>query len=110
MTQLFDLSSIQKELLSRMEKKHLDSHMIGELALSAVRDFLQTSSDIQGKVQFGKLFVKSSDNQVKVTLFIRKREVLAAINEKLQKIGYTKKITDIMVRQGHAKEENNEEY
>jgi hypothetical protein len=110
MTQLYDMSSIQDQVLARMQSKHLDQHMIGELALSAVRDFLGIHEDIEGKVQFGKLFLKSSNNQVKVQLFLRKKQALEAVNTKLKKIGYKKDIIDIFVKQGYAKKENNEEY
>jgi hypothetical protein len=54
--------------------------------------------NLEGYVKFNKLFLKTSDPQIKIDIFQQKTKILAQVNAAIAKVGYTTKIVDIMVK------------
>ena len=49
-------------------------------------------------VRHDKVFIKTLDQNLKIQLFKEKSNVIKAINKKLQNIGYTQNINDIILK------------
>ena len=84
--------------------------MIGAIAFHEVKDFFdgklkmengkfwEDKLNLEGHVRFNKLFLKTSDPQIKIDIFQQKQKILARVNAAIAKVGYTTKIVDIMVK------------
>ena len=70
--------------------------MIGTVAVSCVKEFFNSKKKsenvvrekepIEGYVKNSKLFIKTSDQEIKIQLFRQKKELLTIINEKLESL------------------------
>lgn len=84
-----------------MTKKHLDKNMIGTIALNAVRHYFGYTDNtllLDGYVKFNKMFLKTSQQHVKIAVFKEKREILNAINGQIEKVGFPQRINDIIFK------------
>lgn len=57
-----------------------------------------TSSIIDGYVKFNKIFIKTTDQGIKIEIFKKKQEILTRVNESLAKLGYATKMIEIMTK------------
>jgi len=84
-----------------MTKKHLDKNMIGVITLKAVRNYFWYTDNsllLDGYVKFNKLFLKTTQQHVKIAIFKEKQQILTAINEHIAKVGFPQRINDIMFK------------
>ena len=93
-----------------MAHKHWGRNMIGAIAFNEVKAYFgskvkvvsdkfgEDKLNLEGSVRFNKLFLKTSDPQIKIDAFQQKQKILAQVNAAIAKVGYTTKIVDIMVK------------
>lgn len=82
-------------------KKHLTKNMIGVIALNAVRDYFWFTKNtllIDWSLKFDILFIKTTQQHIKIKIFQEKKNLLGSINEALEKVWYNKKVKDIITK------------
>ena len=94
-------------------RKNISQHyrgnkMIGTIAVNSVRTFFQLEKKaehivreheiIEGYVKNGKLFLKTSDQALKIEIFKQKKELLTIINQQLEALNYKQKIDEIFLK------------
>ncbi len=92
---------LKDKLRQVMTKKHLDKNVIGTIALNAVRKYFWYTDNpllLDGYVKFNKLFLKTTQQHIKITIFKEKQQLLSTINEQIAKIGFAQQINDIMFK------------
>ena len=88
--------------------------MIGVTAISTVRqyfdeckidgiarkrsDIVYEDHPIQWYVKFNKIFIKTTNQAIKIELFKNKKEILALVNDSIAKLGYNIKMSEIMTK------------
>ena len=82
--------------------------MIGAVVLNATKSFLKIAKKpdniieehqiLTWYVKFSTLFLKTSDQNLKIQIFKQKPQLLSHINTHLNNIGYQQKITDIRLK------------
>lgn len=68
--------------------------MIGTVGLKIVQDFFE-DKNLEWYIQFGTLYIKTQNQEIKIKAFRHKREILDKVNDALKEYGYTRKITEI---------------
>ena len=93
-----------------MAHKHWGKNMIGAIAFQEVKAYFsgkikvvtdaygEDMLNVQGYVRFNKLFLKTTDPQLKIEIFQQKNQIIKKINLALEKIGYATKIVDIITK------------
>ena len=101
-----------QEILSSMRKSisqhYRGKRMIGTIALQCVMKFFQLEKKaenivrekepLEWYVKNGKLFLKTSDQALKIEIFKKKKELISAVNEKLEKMSYRERIDEIYLK------------
>lgn len=75
--------------------------MIGVIALNAVRDYFWFTKNtllIDWALKFDILFIKTTQQHIKIKIFQEKKNLLISINEALQKVWYNKNVKDIITK------------
>lgn len=75
-------------------QKSLWKRMIWTIWLKAVQDFFD-DKNIEWFIKFNTLYIKTSDQNIKIKSFQYKKDILQKVNDELEKLGYSRKITDI---------------
>jgi len=84
-----------------MTKKHLDKNVIGTIALNAVRHYFGYTDNsllLDGYIKFNKMFLKTTQQHVKIAVFKEKREILTAVNGQIANVGFHQQINDIIFK------------
>lgn len=91
-----------------LSQKFQGFRMIGALALNASKKYLKIEEKpdsiiddtpvLSWYVRFAILFLKTSDQQLKIQIFKEKNELLKSINSQLTNLGYTQQIKDIRLK------------
>lgn len=75
--------------------------MLGTIAINAIRKYFWYTNNpllLDGYVKFNKVFVKTTQQNIKITIFKEKKEILALINEQIAKVGFPQHIVDIVFK------------
>lgn len=75
--------------------------MTGVIAVNAVRDhfwFTKNSLLLDGSLRFDILFIKTTQQHIKIKIFQEKQDLLAKVNASLQSVWYDKTIKDIRTK------------
>ena len=80
--------------------------MIGSLAMNEIKSYLnieKVDSEIKDEiltwyVRHNKLFIKSTQQSLKIQIFKEKLNIIKKINQKLSEIGYKTEIEDIILK------------
>ena len=80
--------------------------MIGSIATNEAKSYLwikKIDSEIEQEiltwyVRWWKLFLKTSDQRIKIQIFKEKKEIINRINKKLSEVGYSLNIQDIILK------------
>lgn len=80
--------------------------MIGSIALNEIKYYLkikkidtETEDDIlTGYVRCNKLFIKTTNQSLKIQIFKEKSNIIKKINQKLSEIWYKTEIEDIILK------------
>lgn len=68
--------------------------MIGTIWIKTVQDFFW-DKNIEGFIRFDTLYIKTSNQNIKIQAYQKKKELLETINYELWKLGYKRKIKDV---------------
>ena len=80
-----------------MQKK-LDKAVVGEICLKTINTELSHQIEIEGYLKFGKLFLKTSDQYLKIEIFQKKRKLIETLNNRLEDIGFPPLVQDIYTK------------
>lgn len=77
-----------------LAKKSYWHRMIWSVGMQVIRDFFD-NQELEWHIKFSTLHIKTSEQEIKIQAFRKKKEILEKVNEKLSEMGYSRKITDI---------------
>ena len=89
------MKSFQELARKNLSEKFQGTRMLGSLAMQTVRDFLKIEKKtdtfigeelVSGYLKFQTLFLKTSDQFLKITLFKEKKNLISLINSHFEKI------------------------
>jgi hypothetical protein len=80
--------------------------MIGSIAMNEIKSYLsieKVDTQIQDEiltwyVRHNKLFIKTTQQSLKIQIFKEKLSIIKRINQKLSEIGYKTEIEDIIIK------------
>lgn len=102
---------LHQHLKKRLAQKFLGNQALGVLTLRFLHTQLPHVHPTAWYIRHHKLFVYTDDQQTKIMLFAKKKELLSQINNHLQEIWYTYDIRDIFCMSKKPSPDNpNEEY
>ena len=106
MKNIFNMENLKELLRKRLSEQYRGKNMIWSLAVNEIKSYLnipkidpEVEDDIlTWYVRYDKLFIKTAIQDLKIQIFKKKFEIIERINKKLDKIGYTTKIKDIILK------------
>ena len=75
-------------------KKSFGNRMIGTIWIKVVQDFFD-NKNIEWFIRFNTLYIKTSDQNLKIQAFQNKKEILEKVNLELKALWYSRIIFDI---------------
>ena len=75
-------------------KKSFGNRMIGTIWIKVVQDFFD-NKNIEWFIRFNTLYIKTSDQNLKIQAFQDKKEILEKVNLELKALWYSRIIFDI---------------
>lgn len=96
-----------KDLIKkRLSLQYRGKNMIGSIATNEAKSYLwikKIDPEIEQEiltwyVRWWKLFLKTSDQRIKIQIFKEKKEIINRINKKLSEVGYSLNIQDIILK------------
>lgn len=75
-------------------KKSFGKRMIGTIWIKAVQEFFW-NKNIEWFIRFSTLYIKTSDQNIKIQAFQHKKEILEKVNLELKTLWYSRIISDI---------------
>ena len=100
------MDGINDIMRKRLSIQHRGKNMIGSIAMNEIKSYLNIAkidSEIEDEiitwyVRHDKLFIKTSDQRLKIQIFKDKSYIIRRINLKLSEIGYKAEIKDIILK------------
>ena len=100
------MDGINDIMRKRLSIQHRGKNMIGSIAMNEIKSYLKierVDTEIEdeiltGYVRCNKLFIKTSDQSLKIQIFKEKLDIIKRINSKLSEIGYKMEIQDIILK------------
>lgn len=100
------MDGIKDIMRKRLSIQHRGKNMIWSIALNEIKSYLnieKVDTEIEDEiltwyVRHEKLFIKTSDQKIKIQIFKEKSNILEKINQKLREIGYKAIIQDIILK------------
>ena len=100
------MDRINDIIRKRLSIQHRGRNMIGSIAMNEIKSYLnieKVDSEIENEiiiwyVRHNKLFLKTSDQKLKIQIFKEKSNIIKKINQKLSEIGYKTEIEDIILK------------
>lgn len=96
-----------KDLLrKRFSQQYRGKNIIGSIAINELKKYFnikEIDPEIEKQiitwyVKQEKLFIKTTDQNLKIQIFKDKFDIINKINEKLDEVGYKSKINDIILK------------
>ena len=100
------MDGINDIMRKRLSIQHRGRNMIGSIAMNEVKSYLkiekidtETQDEIlTWYVRHNRLFIKASEQSLKIQIFKEKLNIIKQINQKLSEIGYKTEIEDIILK------------
>ena len=100
------MDGINDIMRKRLSIQHRGKNMIGSIAINEVKSYLniekidtETQDEIlTWYVRHNKLFIKTTQQSLKIQIFKKKLNIIKKINQKLSEIGYKTEIEDIIFK------------
>ena len=100
------MDGIKDVMRKRLSIQHRGKNMIGSIAMNEIKSYLnieKVDSEIKDEiltwyVRHNKLFIKSTQQSLKIQIFKEKLNIIKKINQKLSEIGYKTEIEDIILK------------
>lgn len=90
-----------------LSQKFQGYRMLGSVAVNVAKEFLTLPPKddyfigeelLSGYLRFETLFLKTSDQGLKIQIFKEKQKLIRFINQHFEKLGYSQKVTDIRLK------------
>ncbi len=88
------MDSFNDMIRKSFAKKSFWKRMIWTVWIRAVQDFFG-NKNIEWFIRFSTLYIKTSDQNIKIQAFQHKKEILGKVNLELKKMGYNRTISEI---------------
>ena len=100
------MDGINDVMRKRLSIQHRGKNMIGSLAMNEIKSYLnieKVDSEIKDEiltwyVRHNRLFIKATEQSLKIQIFKEKLNIIKKINKKLSEIGYKTEIEDIILK------------
>ena len=100
------MDGIKDVMRKTLSIQHRGKNMIGSIAMNEIKSYLnieKVDTEIQDEiltwyVRHNKLFIKTTQQNLKIQIFKEKMTIEKKINQKLSEIGYTTEIEDIILK------------
>ncbi len=100
------MDGINDIMRKRLSLQHRGKNMIWSIAMNEIKSYLnieKVDTDIQDEiltwyVRHNKLFIKATQQSLKIQIFKEKLDIIKKINQKLSEIGYKTEIEDIILK------------
>ena len=100
------MDGIKDAIRKRLSIQHRGKNMIGSIAMNEIKSYLsiekidtETHDEVlTWYVRHNRLFIKTTQQSLKIQIFKEKLDIIKSINQKLSEIGYITKIEDIILK------------
>jgi len=100
------MDGINDIIRKRLSLQHRGKNMIGSIAMNIIKSYLNIEKiDIETQdeiltwyVRHNRLFIKTTEQSLKIQIFKEKLNIIKQINRKLSEIGYKIFIEDIILK------------
>lgn len=100
------MDGIKDVMRKRLSIQHRGKNMIGSLAMNEIKSYLhiqKVDTEIKDEVltwyvRHDKLFIKTSEQKLKIQIFKEKLIIIEKVNKKLSEIWYKTTIIDIILK------------
>ena len=100
------MDGINDIIRKRLSIQHRGKNMIGSIAINEVKSYFniekidtETQDEIlTWYVRHNRLFIKTTQQNLKIQIFKEKLNIIKKINQKLSEIGYKTEIEDIILK------------
>lgn len=101
------MRSFQDLARKNLSEKFQGYRMLGMLALKQVKRFFEISDPdehiiaeekITGYLRYSTLFIKTSDQKLKIEIFKQKKKLIESINQHFLSLGYQHRLTDLRLK------------
>jgi len=100
------MDGINDIMRKRLSIQHRGKNMIGSIATNEVKSYLEIEKiDTEAQdeiltwyVRLNRLFIKTTQQSLKIQIFKEKENIIKKINQKLSEIGYKTEIEDIILK------------
>ena len=100
------MDGINNIIRKRLSIQHRGKNMIGSIAMNEIKSYLnieKINTEAQDEiltwyVRHNKLFIKTTQQSLKIQIFKEKLNIIKKINQKLSEIGYKIEIEDIILK------------
>ena len=100
------MDQIKEIMRKRLSIQHRGKNMIGSISLNEIKSYLKIEKidpEIEDEiltwfVKYNKVFLKTTDQSLKIKIFKEKINIIKKINQKLSEIGYKTEIEDIIIK------------
>ena len=100
------MDDIKEIMRKRLSIQHRGKNMIGSIAMNEIKSYLNIENvdqEIKDEiltwyVRHDKLFLKTTNQNLKIKIFKEKLNIVKRINQKLSEIGYKTEIEDIILK------------
>ncbi len=100
------MDGIKDVMRKRLSIQHRGKNMIGSIAMNEIKSYLnidKIDTEIQDEiltwyVRYNRLFIKTTEQSLKIQIFKEKLSIMKKINKKLSEIGYKIEIEDIILK------------
>ena len=100
------MDGIKDAMRKRLSIQHRGKNMIGSIAMNEIKSYLsiekidtETHDEVlTWYVRHNRLFIKTTQQSLKIQIFKEKLDIIKSINQKLSEIGYTTEIEDIILK------------
>ena len=97
---------IKDVMRKRLSIQHRGRNMIGSIAMNEIKSYLnieKVDTETQDEiltwyVRHNRLFIKTTEQSLKIKIFKEKLVIIKRINQKLSEIGYKTEIEDIILK------------
>ena len=100
------MDGIKDVMRKRISEQYRGKNMIGSIAMNEIKSYLhiqKVDAEIKDEVltwyvRHDKLFIKTSEQKLKIQIFKEKLIIIEKINQKLSEIWYKTTIIDIILK------------
>ena len=100
------MDGIKDVMRKTLSIQHRGKNMIGSIAMNEIKSYLsiekidtETHDEVlTWYVRHNRLFIKTTQQSLKIQIFKEKLDIIKSINQKLSEIGYTTEIEDIILK------------